>query len=397
MQSGIPYKAEQKWSKQKYGIEYWYDEQTLDKADKLGSVSLHQILDHVIWMDKGVRWSGNYRSDAFIRAVRESLWNIRAASNTTWTGLNVFDDAANKMLWAAYEAQDTTWQEWVPTISVSDFKTYNMYRMTFKGGYMKVGADGELKHGGFTDDKYTVAADTFGKIVGLTRRDIINDDLGALQRVMTGLGVEAARFLEELFYTHLLNQLNTLFPAAGTYNNYLSGATSALGVDSLSDAEELFSNQVDADGAPIMVRSELILTGTALQVQANELFNQVSLRVVQSANSKGRPDNNPHVGKWRPVTSPYLNNTQIKARTDAVVSVGSAIPNQSDTQWFLLPAPSNVLGGVLVGAFLNGQQRPTIEQSDQSFEVLGLQWRAYHDAGVGNGDPRLGVYSKGQV
>jgi hypothetical protein len=34
-------------------------------------------------------------------------------------------------------------------------------------------------------------------------------------------------------------------------------------------------------------------------------------------------------------------------------------------------------------AFLNGQRAPTIESSQTEFDTLGMQWRAYHDFGVG--------------
>jgi hypothetical protein len=57
--------------------------------------------------------------------------------------------------------------------------------------------------------------------------------------------------------------------------------------------------------------------------------------------------------------------------------------------------PNSPLGGIVLGAFLNGVRTPTLEQADAAFDTLGLQWRAYHDAGVGNGDPKLAVMSKG--
>jgi ATP-dependent Clp endopeptidase proteolytic subunit ClpP len=380
----------------KYGIEHWYPEKVLEASDdkRLKNFGLLQMLDFANIQATGSPFHGRKGSDEFIAATRDSLWKLRMGGNTTWGGLNIFDDAANKMLWAAYEAVNTTWQEWVDPVSVNDFKTNNIYRLTNKGGYLKVGADGELKHGGFTDDKYTVAADTFGKIVGLTRRDIINDDLSALSRIMSALGVEGARFLEELVYAYFMAQTTTLFPTAGTYNNYISGTGTVLGVDGLTAGEKAFRDQVDADGAPIMVEPAILLVGNTLAIPAAELFTNTQLQGVQTANAKKRPDGNPHVGKFRPVVSGYLDNTNIKQRTDALGELGDAIDNQSSTVWFLLANPGP-MGAILTAAFLNGNQRPVIEQADQSFNVLGLQWRAYHDAGVGNGDPKMGVQSKG--
>jgi ATP-dependent Clp endopeptidase proteolytic subunit ClpP len=396
-QCGIPAKATNVLGRE-YGYESMFPEKILTAADKPGirDTSLLQVMEQSYIQANGSRYPGRLNTDGFITACREALWKLRAATgNTTWTGLGIFDDVANKVLLAAYEGQNTTWEKWVYTTSVTDFKNMNLYRMTMKGGYLKVGADGELKHGGFDDDKYTVSANTYGKIVGLSRRDIINDDLGALTRIMTALGMEGAKFLEELFYTQLMNQLTTLFPTGGGNRNYLSGATTNLSVDGLSQGETLFMNQIDADLAPLLLSPSILLVGTSNSVVANELFTKTSLQVLQTANSKGRPDENPHVGKFTPVVSPYLNNTNIKARTDAIVAVGAAIPGQTTTLWFLLADPSAAMGSVVIGAFLNGNRRPVVESNDAPFDVLGLQWRAYHDAGVANGDPILGVMSKG--
>ena len=63
-----------------------------------------------------------------------------------------------------------------------------------------MGADGQLEHGEWDDQKYTVAADTYGKIVGLDRKHLINDDLNAFAQIMTMLGLEGAKALEELVY-----------------------------------------------------------------------------------------------------------------------------------------------------------------------------------------------------
>ena len=396
-QAGITARAKNSYG-QEYGYEVDYKPEDLEASDHpaLRNVGLLQLLEQYHIKAFGRRFDGRLNTDGFLNACREAMWKLRMdATNTTWGGLNIFDDAANKMLWAAYNSVPTTWREWVATMSVSDFKTHNFYRLTHEGSYLKIGADGRLKHGGFGDDKYTASADTYGKIVGLSRRDIINDDLGALSGIMSALGVEGARFLEELFYGHLLAQLTTLFPSAGTYNNYTSGAGSDLTVDGISAAELLFRNQVDSDGAPILLNADILLVGTQDAVVANELYTKTNLRVLQTANAKGRPDDNPHVGKYRPIVSPYLNNANLLQRTDALGAQGQAFSNQTSDQWLLLPNPSLASGAVVIGSFLNGVQTPTIESADASFDQLGMQWRAYHDAGADNGDPKLGVYSKG--
>ncbi len=46
-------------------------------------------------------------------------------------------------------------------------------------------------------------------------------------------------------------------------------------------------------------------------------------------------------------------------------------------------------------AFLNGQRMPTVESAESSFTTLGMQWRAYHDFGVGMEDYVAALFSTG--
>ena len=393
--AGVPANATQKVTGKKYGYENWFDQKTLDASDNpnIRDISLSQLLEHNIMAASGRRAKSRYGTDSFIDEVRQAQISLRASGNTTWSGLNIFQDAANKMLWAAYESQNTTWQEWVKVMSVNDFKTHNAYRLTGTGGYRLVGPDGELKHGGFTDQKFTHSAQTYGKLVGLSRTDLINDDMGALNGIMTMLGADGAKFLEELFYVKLLNQLTTLFPVDNSLGNYLAGAGSDLGVDGMTAAETQLSNHVDAANQPILNSGSILLHGNQDAVLAGLLYTQGVLQGVQSANAKKSPDSNPHTGKYRPIKAGYLSNSNIKQRV-AEDSLGKAVPNQNTDQWLLLRAPGPE-GGLIIGSFLNGQQRPTIQQSDSQFEVLGMQWRAFHDAGADNGDPKWGQYNAG--
>lgn len=395
--AGIPANQNHQVSKTiKYGYENWYKPEVLEASDRpeIRDISLLGIYDIVHQRVHGHRFPGRLNTDAFLDQMRQTLFQERMMASggtgtTSWTALTIFDDAANKMLMGAYNAVPTTWQEWVLVRSVNDFKTSNLYRMHVTGGYQPVGADGRLKHGGFADDKYTHSADTFGKIVGLTRKDLINDDLGAFNAIMTALGSEGARFLEELFYVQLLTQTATLFPTDSSLGNYTN---SAMTVDGLTAAELLFANQT-YDNAPIYFQGSILLNGTGTSVKANELYTKTSLEVLQTANAKGRPNDNPHVGKFRPVVSAYLNNTAIKRRS--VGTIGGSISGQDSDHWYLLCPPSQGQGGVIIGSFLNGRQSPTVASSDMAFDMLGLQWRAYHDAGADNGDPKLGVHSAG--
>lgn len=381
---------------EKYGWEHAYDEQVLEASDhpELRNVSLHQIFDLIIQAANGTTFSGNRHSQEFIQATRSAMLKIRAAGGTgmsTLEATQIFDDVANKMLLAGYQSVNTTWQEWCGVRSVQDFKTANMYRLVDKGSYLPVQADGQIKHGGFSDQKYQISVDTYGKMVGLTRKSLIDDDLDALSGRLTALGVEAAKFLEELAYVALLSQVGTTWTAGN--NNLSTGAGSDLTIAGLSAAQQLFEDQVDEDSAPIMIEPDRILVGTQDRVQAGQLFNDTDVREgLGTSSSKKEFTRNPHTSAFRPIVSGYLNNTSILQRVN---SVGAAIPNQDGNQYWMFPNPQLPQGATIMMAFLNGNRTPFLEQSDAAFDMLGLQWRAYHDAGTGVGDPKLSVRSAG--
>jgi hypothetical protein len=109
---------------------------------------------------------------------------------------------------------------------------------------------GEIKHGTLGNEQYSNKADTYGLILKIDRRDIINDDLGAITTVPRKLGRGSGLKINDVFWTTFLNSATFFAPAN---NNFLSGAASALSIDSLSAAEVAFLDQVDGDGKPIGV------------------------------------------------------------------------------------------------------------------------------------------------
>ncbi len=391
-QSGVvPANKTNSVSGEDYGYEVWYPDQVLEASQHKGlrSISLHQIIDMMIIRATGLPYTGNRKSLEFINAGRQAYMKLQA-SGTGQTNMgadNIFDDAANKMLWAGYEAVETTYQEWARIESLTDFKTHNFYRFTNTGGYKVIHVGGQIKHGDFEDEKYTLAADTYGKIVGIDRHHLINDDMGAFNSIMNGLGQEGARTQEELVYEHLLSNIGTIYTSGNA--NLITGATSDLGIVGLTLASQKFDDQVK-DDAPIGVRPDRILVGTQDKVEAFQLFRDTEVR--GHGTTKKESTKNPHSGLFRPIVSGYLNNTNIKQRVN---NAGTAISNQDTDQWFMFSDPNTAQGGTILVGFLNGNRRPVLERSEMSFNVLGMQWRAYHDIGTGTGDPKLSVRSSG--
>ena len=319
----------------------------------------------------------SFRSDphTIMRMAFAPQDQLQAGFSTIDIG-GILSNVANKFLLEGFFSVERVWRNICAIRNVGDFKTVTSYRLIGADQYEQVSPGGELKHGTLGNETYTNRADTYGLMLSVDRRDIINDDLGAITTVPRKLGRGSGLKINDVFWSIFLNN-SSFFSVAN--KNYLSGAATALGIDSLSTAEQSFLDQVDTDGKPIGVIPSIMLVPTALSALGTQLFKSLEIRDT-TANTK-TPITNPHQGKFRVEVSRYLGNAKY--------------PGYSQKAWYLLSDPADL--PVVEVAFLNGNESPTIESAEADFNVLGVRMRGYHDFGVAMQDSRGGVKCKGEA
>jgi len=357
----------------------WYDEKAINAAISrdLRGASIHTLLYEVIRAGGGHARPGRVDNDTILAAFTANNRLIQASSGFSTISLSgILSNVANKAMLAAYTAVNAVATQICATTDANDFKQFTRYRMTATGMFQKVGPDGEIKHTTLDEESYSNQVETYGRMIALTRQMMINDDLGAFLQIPRAIGRMSALALEEAVFVLLLSNPNNFFDAGN--NNYFEGATSALDIDSLTTAEQMFLDRVDKNGKPILILPAMLLVPTSLKVTAEQLFNQTEINQ-QPANNKAKPAGNPHAKKFRPVVSPYLGL--------------SSLAGNSQTAWYLLAAPSDVAAMEI--AYLRGRRTPTIESGETDFNTLGMQWRGYFDFGVAMQDHRAAVKSKG--
>ena len=352
-------------------LEKSYGAKTVEAGMADMDMPLRQLLIECMKLD-GIPYSRGFDNET-----------IRAAfSSVSLPG--ILSNVANKKLLQSYEAQPVIATKLCSTGDLNDFKENDRFRLTDVGDLMPIAADGEIKDGGLVEESAKNQLETYGKRFCLTRKMIINDDLGAFMKVPTAMGNRAARLIDQLFFSRLLKnptQIDgkALFHAG--HKNLLTGATSALGADSLKKAIQLFLDQVDADGQPISVEPRYLLVPTALKHLAIELTQGATLIMAGSDNTV-RPalnvlaDENLNV-----VSSPYLGN--------------SAYEGASQTGWYLFGDPRTVDTWEI--GYLKGKRTPTVERGETDFNTLGLWFRVYFDLGVREQDHRGMVKANGSA
>ena len=308
--------------------------------------------------------------------------SIKAAFSTVSLP-GILSNVAQKKLLQAYRAQPIIATRLCTSADLSDFKENQRFRLTDIGDLKPVGADGEIKDGGVSEEKAVNQLDTYAKKFCLTRKMIINDDLGAFLKVPTAMGNRAARLVDQLFFTRLLANpaMSDGKPLFSTnHRNLLTGANSALSADSLKKGIKAFLDQTDSDGQPISVEPSILLVPTALKFLAQELTQGPTLVMSGGAENVIRPSVNVLANEGLTiVSSPYLSN----AKYDGA----------SETAWYLFGKPGTV--DTFEIGYLKGKRTPTVERGDLDFNVLGIWFRVYFDVGIREQDHRGMVKSNG--
>ena len=350
-------------------LEKSYGAQTVEAGMAEMDMPLKQLLIECMKLD-GIPYSRGFDNET-----------IRAAfSSVSLPG--ILSNVANKKLLQSYEAQPIIAMKLCSTGDLNDFKENDRFRLTDVGDLLPIAADGEIKDGGLIEESAKNQLDTYGKKFCLTRKMIINDDLGSFMKVPTAMGNRAARLIDQLFFSRLLSnpaQADGKALFSTNHKNLLSGASSALSSDSLKKAIQLFLDQVDADGQPISVEPKYLLVPTALKHLAIELTQGATL-IMSGTDNAVRPalnvlsDENLQV-----ISSPYLGN--------------SAYEGSSQTGWYLFGDPKTVDTWEI--GFLKGKRTPTVERGETDFNTLGLWFRVYFDLGVREQDHRGMVKANG--
>jgi len=268
---------------------------------------------------------------------------------------NVLSNVAHKFVLKGFGAVGEDWRLVSREIPVVDFKAVKGVRLVMGGVLQPLAKGGELKHVSLSDEARDLAAATKGSIIGITREDLINDDLGVLAMIPERFGQMAGRTINK----DVFGSLST------TASDYGANTTGALSLSTLSTAFKLAMEIKDADGNPLGTMPTKILVAPENYLTAMNIYQ--SEQLIGSASEKGKT--NVLRGRFEPITTPFLTGTAYRLFDAAFPMVDVA--------------------------FLNGRSTPVVETANADFNQLGIQMRCYYDFGVGKGELKAAVYSTG--
>jgi hypothetical protein len=337
------------------GVEKKFKPEVLEAASRIGGLGLQEYL-------LMAAQAGGY--DGGRMAITPgNLRPILQAAFSTHSVTTMISDLGHKFLLSGFEMAPQTWREVATTRSVGDFKQTTAYRLTTDLEYERLAPAGEIKHGTFGQDSYTMQARTYAKMLTLTREDIINDDLGAFDDLRRRLGLGAARTLNNCFWKEWLAASD-----AGDFWSEERGNLAVVGEgisdSGIAEALKKFRNMTSADGQIMNLNPTTLLCGPSLEPYALKFYNSTEIR--DTTSDSLYPTANIWQKRFLPVSEPRLENADF--------------PGYSATTWWLCSKPSII--SPAAACFLDGREYPTVESADADFNVLGIQLRGYHDFGV---------------
>lgn len=286
----------------------------------------------------------------------------RAFTSSTSDFPVLLEGANRTVLLASYEAQADTWRRFCATGSVSDFREHKRLRMGTFSDLERLNENGEYKNKKITDADYEkVSIDTKGNMINVSRKMIINDDLGGFLKLAGMLGRAAARSIEnDVFATLKLNggmgpklvDGKTLFHAD---HGNIATAAGAPTVDIIDKMRQQMAQFQDKDKNDFLdIRPALALAPLALGS---------TLRLLNQA-------------QYEPTAQMFEKPNIVAGLFRDVIDT----PRLTGNPWYVFADPSEE--PVLEVNFLNGVQTPYME-SEEGFTVDGIRWKIRMDYGIG--------------
>ena len=270
---------------------------------------------------------------------------------------NILRDVGNMSLSAAYAASQSAIKQTSREIAASNFRALHSVKVSAGPDLEEVNEQGEFKAGTIEEGDETFAVKTYGKIFGITRQAIVNDDLDVFSNMFPLLGQGAANTEAKLFAGLLeenaglgpkLSDGKTLFHAD---HGNLAQASATLSVASLGTARVAMRRQTGLAGEAINVVPAFLVVPPELETLAEQVLTEIAASEVANAN--------PFAGKLKLLVEPRL---------------------ASASAWYVCAAPGASDG--LQHAYLDGVAGPQLF-TREGFEVDGIEYKVRMDFGAG--------------
>jgi hypothetical protein len=270
---------------------------------------------------------------------------IRGGMHSTSDFPIILGNTVNRRLQAEYALAPQTFKDWTQRGTAQDFREMTRANMSEIGDFKEIKEGGEYKSVtlGEGAEKYKIAK--YGEKIAITWETLVNDDLGAFNRLPAKIAQAAARKQSDIIYAILtanaaMGDGVALFHA--THKNLMTAA--AIGIDSLAEGRKLMRNQKGkADKDFLNLSPSFLMVGPDKEKEALQY-----------------------------TSADYLPNTQSQVNPYKSLKI-IVEPRLTGNQWYLIVTPGVV--DTIEYSFLEGEGELYTE-TRQGFDVDGVEIKA---------------------
>lgn len=293
------------------------------------------------------------------REFRNAYPDVALSSSSDFS--NILVDAMRKSLRQAYMDAPSQWQMFCRRETTPDFKTVYRTALSEAPTLTERKEGGEVKYVSLSDGKETYSLTEYTGGVVLTRRAILNDDLGAFGRIPMLQAVAAKRLEDDTAFGVLtangtMADTGALFNStavttAGGHANLITSGGGVPSVTTLAATETLMMKQKGPKNAAFLnLSAKYLIVPVALKWVAEQFVGSA----VDPAKSNATV--NPYNGKLTVIANPRL---------DA----------NSATIWYLL-ADNSMIDTIEI-CFLESEQTPVLQQ-ETDFDTDDVKFKVRH-------------------
>lgn len=205
---------------------------------------------------------------------------VRSASGamTTSDFPVLLGSAINRTLQREYAAAPQTFDAWVSRGTLSDFRKSQRVRISeLLSDFAKVQENGEYTYNTVSESSEYIQLAKYGTVISITWESLVNDDLGAFNRIPTAAARKSKNLQGDLVYGVLLDnkKMNDGYNLFSAQHGNTAAAGSALSVASLSAGRKAMRTQ-KANGeskAQLNLRPKFIIVGPELETEVEQFLS----------------------------------------------------------------------------------------------------------------------------
>ena len=342
-------------------------DERVTRRDAVTNALLHRYSPSLFSLSEPAR---EYRGMTLLELGREFLStsgvNVRGMSrdevatrslHSTSDFPEILSAVTNKTLRQAYDTYPQTFRPFCRQVQASDFRDITRVQMGEAPQLQKVNEAGEFKRGTIGEARERYKVETYGRVVGITRQTLINDDLDAFTRLPAMYGTAIATLESDIVWAIVTNNAAmgdgvALFHA--THKN-LAAAGTGLTTASIGDGRAAMAKQFGLDKKTVLnIRPSFLIVPVSMELSAEQMIAQ---NLVPARTTDVVPQS---IRSLAVIAEPRL---------DTVSTNG----------WYLAASPNQI--DTIEYAYLEGQQGAYIETRN-GFDVDGVEIKCRLDFGA---------------